>query len=222
MKSSDAKQLPAVRLRALEPEDLDFLYRIENDEALWDCGTTNVPYSRQVLREYILSARNDIYADGQVRLMAENEAGEVVGIGDFVNFDPRHQRAEIGLVVPVEYRRRGYGSAIVGRLITRPAISSTSTRSMSAWAWKTRPPSPCSRRWLRHHRPPHRLALRRIRVSGARCGCSASFSFPHSFFSALALSFGRRMVSLMIFLPKAKSGEKCHQIYISQPLGDEE
>ena len=104
MKSSDAKQqpLPAVRLRALEPEDLDFLYRIENDEALW---------------EYILSARNDIYADGQVRLMAENEAGEVVGIGDFVNFDPRHQRAEIGLVVPVEYRRRGYGSAIVGRLI---------------------------------------------------------------------------------------------------------
>ena len=35
MKSSDAKQLPAVRLRALEPEDLDFLYRIENDEALW-------------------------------------------------------------------------------------------------------------------------------------------------------------------------------------------
>lgn len=117
MKSSDAKQLPAVRLRALEPEDLDFLYRIENDEALWDCGTTNVPYSRQVLREYILSARNDIYTDGQVRLMAENEAGEVVGIGDFVNFDPRHQRAEIGLVVPVEYRRRGYGSAIVGRLI---------------------------------------------------------------------------------------------------------
>ena len=51
MKSSDAKQLPAVRLRALEPEDLDFLYRIENDEALWDCGTTNLPYSRQVLME---------------------------------------------------------------------------------------------------------------------------------------------------------------------------
>ena len=36
MKSSDAKQLPAVRLRALEPEDLAFLYRIENAEALWD------------------------------------------------------------------------------------------------------------------------------------------------------------------------------------------
>lgn len=119
MKLSDPqpKAFPVVCLRALEPEDLDFLYRIENDEMLWDCGTTNVPYSKQVLREYILSAQNNIYADGQVRLMAENEAGEVVGIADFVNFDPRHQRAEIGLVISAEYRRMGYGTAIVGRLL---------------------------------------------------------------------------------------------------------
>ena len=33
-------------LRALEPEDLDFLYEMENDESLWEVGSTNVPYSR--------------------------------------------------------------------------------------------------------------------------------------------------------------------------------
>ena len=27
-----------IRLRALEPEDLDFLYEIENDESLWEVG----------------------------------------------------------------------------------------------------------------------------------------------------------------------------------------
>ena len=38
--------LPTVHLRAIEPEDLDLLYRIENDVKLWNVGTTNVPYSR--------------------------------------------------------------------------------------------------------------------------------------------------------------------------------
>ena len=33
-----------IRLRAMEPEDLDVLYQIENNQKLWDVGTTNVPY----------------------------------------------------------------------------------------------------------------------------------------------------------------------------------
>ena len=43
--------LPAIRLRAIEPEDLDLLYQIENDSSLWDVGTTNVPYSRYTLHD---------------------------------------------------------------------------------------------------------------------------------------------------------------------------
>ena len=43
-------------LRALEPEDLDFLYEMENDESLWEVGSTNVPYSRQMLLDYIATA----------------------------------------------------------------------------------------------------------------------------------------------------------------------
>ena len=55
-------ELPRVRLRAMEPEDLDILYRIENDMSLWDVGNTNVPYSRYALHDYIAHASHDIYA----------------------------------------------------------------------------------------------------------------------------------------------------------------
>ena len=43
----------SITLRAMEPEDLDELYEIENDSDTWNAGTTNVPYSRFVLRNYI-------------------------------------------------------------------------------------------------------------------------------------------------------------------------
>ena len=42
-----------LRLRPLEPEDLDWLYSIENDTALWDTSNTDIPYSRYALRQYI-------------------------------------------------------------------------------------------------------------------------------------------------------------------------
>ncbi len=61
-------------LRALEPEDLDFLYEMENDESLWEVGSTNVPYSRQMLLDYIATACADIYADRQVRFIIETKS----------------------------------------------------------------------------------------------------------------------------------------------------
>ena len=38
-----------VTLRAIEPEDLDLLYQIENNQQLWHVGATNVPYSRYTI-----------------------------------------------------------------------------------------------------------------------------------------------------------------------------
>ena len=89
---------PIVHLRAIEPEDLDLLYRIENDVNLWNVGITNVPYSRYALHDYIANASGDIYTDHQVRMIIENAKHEVVGIVDIVNFDPGNRRAEIGLL----------------------------------------------------------------------------------------------------------------------------
>ncbi len=92
----------------MEPEDLDLLYRIENDQQLWCLGATNVPYSRYALHEYMANSTGDIYADRQVRLIIENEDHDTVGLVDLTNFDPRHLRAEVGLVIEKPMRRRGY------------------------------------------------------------------------------------------------------------------
>lgn len=94
----------------MEPEDLDVLYQIENDPGTWCVGVVNVPYSRYLLHDYIANATGDIYADKQVRLMIENVEGTCVGMVDLVNFDPRHSRAEVGVVIQERYRRRGYAT----------------------------------------------------------------------------------------------------------------
>ncbi len=108
--------LPMVKLRAIEPEDLDVLYDIENDVSLWNVGSTNVPYSRHTLNDYILHASDDIYTDKQVRLMIENVNGEVVGMVDVINFSPRHLRAEVGIVIADRFRKCGYASSTLQKI----------------------------------------------------------------------------------------------------------
>ena len=58
-----------VSLRAPEPEDLEVMFSFENDAALWELGTATGPYSRYQMKRYIAENQNDLYADGQLRLM---------------------------------------------------------------------------------------------------------------------------------------------------------
>lgn len=104
-----------VTLRALEPEDLDLLYRIENDKQLWDIGATSVPYSRFVLHEFMSSTTGDIYTDKQVRLVIEAD-GDTVGLVDLMSFDPKNRKAELGLVIAKPHRRKGYARAVIDRI----------------------------------------------------------------------------------------------------------
>ena len=97
-----------IRLRAMEPEDLDMLYTIENDRELWDIGATNVPYSRYVLHDYIANSSGDIYTDREVRLIIETGVGETVGMADITNFDAKNRHAEVGIVIAREQRQKGY------------------------------------------------------------------------------------------------------------------
>lgn len=106
-------------LRALEPEDLDQLYEIENSMSDWEHSSVNVPLSRYVLRDYIATQKCDLALDGQVRLVVCDEMAreEVIGLADLTNYDPVHRRAEIGLIIKKEWRGRGYGDAALNLLV---------------------------------------------------------------------------------------------------------
>ena len=111
------ENVPSVWLRAMELEDLDLIYQVENDTTLWRVGSNNVPYSRQFLRDFILRTTGDIYTDRQVRLIADDQFGTPVAIVDLVDFAPADHRAEVGLVVLPIYRGQGFGRATMERLI---------------------------------------------------------------------------------------------------------
>ena len=98
-----------VRLRAMEPEDLEIMYAMENDPRTWDVTNFNVPYSKFVLRQYIENSQCDMFADRQLRMMIERrEDAAVVGTIDITDFAPLHSRGEVGIAVRKEYQGNGY------------------------------------------------------------------------------------------------------------------
>jgi len=108
-----------VYLRALEPEDLDFIYRIENNEKLWEISNTQTPYSRFLIHQYLEQAHLDIYEAKQLRLViCKINTQEAIGLIDLFDFDPKNQRAGIGILIDVEdNRNKGYGAEALKLLI---------------------------------------------------------------------------------------------------------
>lgn len=105
-----------IMLRAVEPEDLDLIYLVENDTRLWAFGSTNVPLSRHAVRSFLATTQNDLYKDGQLRLCIEGVDGIVKGFLDLQNFAPAHLRAEVGIVLLPEWQRQGLASEALGLL----------------------------------------------------------------------------------------------------------
>ncbi len=100
-----------IRLRALEPEDLEVLYQWENDTQLWSAGITIAPYSRFTLKQYIESQPEDLYTSRQLRLMIVlQKEKKTIGTVDMFDFDPYHNRASIGILIDPSYQAKGFGS----------------------------------------------------------------------------------------------------------------
>lgn len=101
-----------VRLRALEPEDVDILYAWENDPRVWSVSDTLAPYSKETMRKFIADQQYDICRTGQLRLVISRvDDLAPVGLVDIFDFDPLNLRAAVGILIYAdEYRRRGYAS----------------------------------------------------------------------------------------------------------------
>ncbi len=119
-----------IHLRKIEPSDLPFLYQWENDALAWADGANHNPLSQQDLRDYIESTTGDIYKDGQLRLIIEDEAA-TIGCIDLFDFDPRNRRAAIGMYIAPEYRGKGVGREAL-RLLEAYAFGHLSMRVLYA------------------------------------------------------------------------------------------
>jgi len=102
-----------VKLRALEPEDIDMLYNWENDSKVWVVSNTLHPFSKFILEQYIQSSHQDIFQTRQLRLIiSEKEKNKSVGCIDLFDFEPLHKRAGIGILIHASNDRgKGYAKS---------------------------------------------------------------------------------------------------------------
>ena len=108
-----------IYLRALEPNDLEFVYSIENDESIWEVSNTQTPYSRFLIRQYLENAHQDIYEAKQLRLaICKNQDFSAIGLIDLFDFDPENNRAGVGILIKDSGNRNsGFGSEALDLLI---------------------------------------------------------------------------------------------------------
>ena len=99
-----------IDLRALEPEDLDFLYQLENNGEFWEISSTQTPFSKFILKKYLENSHRDIYEVKQLRLAICNKKRDALGLIDLFDFDPKNRRAGIGIVIDKkENHGKGFG-----------------------------------------------------------------------------------------------------------------
>lgn len=107
-----------ITLRALEPEDLDFLYQIENNESFWEISHTQTPFSKFILKQYLENAHLDIYEAKQLRLLIEDTSTKSqVGMIDLFDYNPMHKRAGIGILIHPKFQKQGLATEALSLLI---------------------------------------------------------------------------------------------------------
>lgn len=107
-----------VKLRSVEPQDLDFLLSIENNQNFWKVSETIVPFSRFQLEQFIENAHLDIYATKQFRFIIYQSLNLIpVGIIDYYDFDPKNKRVGIGIVIAEEEQGKGYAKQAIDQIL---------------------------------------------------------------------------------------------------------
>lgn len=106
-------------LRAPEPEDLELLYKWENNSAYWLISNTITPFSKFTIKRFIEDSHKTIFETGQIRLMIDHSSDKkAIGTIDIFDFDAFHNRAGVGILIADEaYRRKGYASMALKCLI---------------------------------------------------------------------------------------------------------
>lgn len=104
-----------IKIRALEPEDLEFFYEKENSIDVWQWGGEKNLFSRFDLRKFIESSHQSITVLHQKRFVVEHKQDQrIIGTVDLYDYDAINRRVSLGLVFySIDDRNKGYGAQAV-------------------------------------------------------------------------------------------------------------
>ena len=108
-----------VLLRAMEPSDIDLLFKWENDTSVWHVSNTLAPFSKHVLKQYVSNSHLDLYTTKQLRfIIDDHKSNRSIGCIDLFDYEPYHKRAGVGVLISsLHDRQKGYAKEALALLI---------------------------------------------------------------------------------------------------------
>ncbi len=130
-----------IRLRAIEPEDVEVMYVWENDTGVWLYSDRIAPLSRKIISDYAVSYDADPFRAGQLRLMVERICDSCpIGILDLYEVDAINARAMVGIYITTDARHRGYARQSLS-LLSEYARDTLGLHSLGAYIAEDNPDS---------------------------------------------------------------------------------
>lgn len=111
-----------VRLRAIEPGDLDTIYAWENNPVLSPSNNLRAPISKHQLKHFINQNKGaiDPKSSGNLHLIIEkfsHTSNLQVGMVSLYNYDSYHRRVAIGMLISPSYQGKGYAKETVSLML---------------------------------------------------------------------------------------------------------
>lgn len=98
-----------ILLRKPEPEDIDFISSLENNQQYWWVSDTRTPFSRWQIKQHIENSVYDIFTNKELRLIITTKGdNSKIGVVDLFDYDPVHDRVGIGIIIMPEFQNRKF------------------------------------------------------------------------------------------------------------------
>ena len=104
-------------LRALELEDINYLFSIENNEKYWSISDSQIPFSKYLLNRYLNNSNMDIYEAKQLRLVIADFQNITIGLIDLFDIDFKNNRAGVAIIINEKMRSKGFAKEALELLI---------------------------------------------------------------------------------------------------------
>lgn len=106
-------QETSLKLRAMEPEDVDFVLECESDPESARWSDYRAPFSRNQLLTYALTYDADPFRSEQIRLIVSNLDSLQIGIVDLYEISEKDSRAFIGITLHPSQRQKGLALPVI-------------------------------------------------------------------------------------------------------------